>query len=234
MLTALEQVLQSQYATTLTNEFPKFTWHNYFMNSGTYDIQVTNVYTDTTTLPPAFTGPQWQLFREGLFYPRNDWNGVDPRSNGIPNAGVFVDRPVQYPWIGPSSRYSRWISSLGAGYFEFLGGAMVAPGSTLLVTLENNLSPEQSNLYSRVSVLPIRDFLDQVKPQNQFLTPTMGSQGPSSSRYTFRVANFDRCGRVTVIVNNVGTANQYLYRVNAEVFVPTPGTPLPPCTLQLP
>jgi hypothetical protein len=241
MVTAIDQVLQNQYATNLANEFPKFTWNNYFMNDGTYNTVLPRVYKNLADpLGPDSQHDnwhEWELIRSWLAYPRKDWSGNDPNnvppSNGIPNAGVLVDSPTQYPWTGPSPSYSSWVYSLGAGYFEFLGGAPIAPGSTLLVTLESNLSPDQANQNSRVSVLPILDFLTGPKPQNQFLTPSIGSQGPSSSRYYFRVANFDQCSRVTVIANNVGTTNQFLYGVTAQVLPPAPGTPMPACALIL-
>jgi hypothetical protein len=58
MVNSIDQVLRrSEYSTTLATEFPKFTWNNYFMITGTYDIQVTGVYANLATLPPTFTGP---------------------------------------------------------------------------------------------------------------------------------------------------------------------------------
>jgi len=78
------------------------------MNSGTYDIQVTGVYTNPTTLPPAFTGPQWQLFRSHLRDERRDWQAG--------KAGVFVELVRAYPYTAPVTTTQQ----LGARYIEFL------------------------------------------------------------------------------------------------------------------
>jgi hypothetical protein len=39
MVNSIDQVLRrSEYSTNLATEFPKFTWNNYFMITGTYNI----------------------------------------------------------------------------------------------------------------------------------------------------------------------------------------------------
>jgi hypothetical protein len=84
------------------------------MITGTYDIQVTNVYTNPATLTPSFTGPEWQLFRSHLRDTRKEWQGD--------NAGVFVDRVGQfesYPIDGPVLGKPSLVESLGAAYIEF-------------------------------------------------------------------------------------------------------------------
>jgi hypothetical protein len=223
MLTALEQVLQSQYATTLTNEFPKFTWHNYFMNSGTYDIQVTNVYTDTTTLPPAFTGPQWQLFRSHLFGNRGNWQAG--------NAGVRVVEAKAYPYTIPVTTTEQ----LGVHYIEFLArdNNPTPPNASaiLTVTLTTSRPVSTASRDARVSVLPIIDFINGPKPPNLFIAPQ--PESAFSSRYSFRVHNFGPCGRVTLIVNDVSPDFIFMHRVSTEVVVPPVPTRTAPCSVEI-
>ena len=97
IVNSIDQVLRrSEYSTTLATEFPKFTWNNYFMITGTYDTVLPGrVYGDLYDPQPNNyhdNAPEWQVFRNRLVYPRGDWSGSDPRSNGFANAGVLIDR----------------------------------------------------------------------------------------------------------------------------------------------
>jgi len=215
MTTAIEQVLRNQYGTNLPNEFPRFTWHNYFMNSGTYDIQVTGVYTNPTTLPPAFTGPQWQLFRSHLLGDRKNWQAG--------NAGVLVDRVGQtesYPIEGPAPGKPFLVENLGAAYIEFFPTTLpLNRAADLTITLSLNVYTGGSE--PRVSILPIPNFSATPHPPNNFVTPVII---PESTyliyRYTRTVNNFHQLNRVAVIVSSAGsvsTAHPFSYR--AEVIL---------------
>jgi len=234
MLTAIDQVLQNQYATNLANEFPKFTWHNYFLNNGTYDVQATNVYTNLATLTPSFTGPEWQLFRSHLQHPRNDWDGRDPRSNGIANAGVRADPVTVYPRSGPSVDYSPVAGPLGAAHVEFLRPSAISTNAALSVTLSIFLPRADPAGFIRTSVLPITNFGTLPHPGNQFLPPVpVSGEFTPIYRQTFRVAKFDQCNRVAVIVNNVHRLDTFRYEYIAELIPPL-STPTTPCTLVFP
>jgi hypothetical protein len=225
VLTAIDQVLRNQYAANLPNEFPKFTWHNYFMNAGTYDIQVTNVYTNLETLQPVFTGPQWQLFRSYLREGRDNWQAG--------KAGVLVDRVNIFPVSSITSTYSTRVENLGAAYVEFLPNASIGVNDVLSVTLTINLPLFDATRVARVSVLPIGNFASVPHPGNVFLTPRAAPPpAPLTSRYTFQVANFRQCNRVTLIANAVTiTKDVFDYSYLAEVITPA-GPPTPsPCFL---
>jgi hypothetical protein len=229
MTTAIDQVLRNQYGTNLANEFPKFTWNNYFMITGTYDINVTSVYTDVATLPPAFTGPEWQLFRNRLLYPRKDWSGSDPLSNGIPQAGVLVERVPDYP--NNNFHFPSWttpIQQFGVAYTEFMTNTSLIAGGVLSVTIDVDWSLSDAQQYGRVSALPLTSF---TTVPNTFLTPnTAYLPDKTVSRYTFRVADFAHCNRVALLINNLGpTKLSYTYSVEV---VPPAGPIPPPCSLR--
>jgi hypothetical protein len=95
MTVAIDSVLGGYGNKSWATEFPNFAWNNYFMINGTYDIQVTNVYTNLATLPPPFTGLEWQLFRSWLREDRDKWQAG--------NAGSSSTRFVNF----------RQISSMG-------------------------------------------------------------------------------------------------------------------------
>jgi len=197
------------------------------MTNGTYDIQVTNVYTDLVTLQPVFTGPEWQLFRSHLKDERKDWQ--------TGNAGVLTARIDQYPRSGPLPNYSASVGNLGAGYAEFLprnNNQPIAPGTVLSVTVTVELPETIARANARVSVLPIINFLGPVLPNNNFLTPR--SAGITRSNYSFRIANFDQCNRVTIMTNILSGGSASFNNYEAQL-VPQPlTTPVPPCFLQLP
>jgi hypothetical protein len=214
MLTAIEQVLQNQYATNLTNEFPKFTWHNYFMNAGTYDIQVTNVYTNLETLQPAFTGPQWQLFRSHLREGRDNWQ--------VGNAGVaIIDQVVQFPVNGPPTGKPDAIASLGAAYLEFYP-TNLSPGITadlnIAITIPSGaMLPIEDR--PRVSVMAIASFGATPHPSNDFIQPTT-HVGSLDLRYNRLVTNFKSLDRVVVIISNISpTVGNVPYRYSANIVI---------------
>jgi hypothetical protein len=232
MLTAIDQTLRNQYNTTIANAFPNFTWHNYFMNNGTYDLQVTNVYTNTnpTTLPPAFTGPQWQLFRSHLREGRDNWQAG--------HAGVWVDRVNIFPANSNSitSTYSSRVENLGAAFIEFVPNPSLSATAVLSVTFTVHLPLLDTTRLARVSVLPISNFAAVPHPGNVFLTPRAAPPPtPLTSHYTFRVANFRQCDRVTLIANAITTtADLFDYRYLAEVITPSNPPSPSPCLLVVP
>jgi len=193
------------------------------MNSGTYDIQVTGVYTNPTTLPPAFTGPQWQLFRSHLRDERRDWQAG--------KAGVFVELVRAYPYTAPVTTTQQ----LGARYIEFLArdNNLNPPDAraVLTVTLTTGRPVATASRDARVSVLPITDFINGPKPPNLFIAPQ--PQSAFSSRYSFRVHNFGQCGRVTLIVNDVSPDFTFMHSVSAEVVVPPVPARTTPCSIEV-
>ncbi|HEX4850921.1 MAG TPA: hypothetical protein VFV08_08955, partial [Puia sp.] len=84
---------------------------------------------------------------------------------------------------------------------------------------------------ARISGLPIISgtFVPGPHPQNNFIVGQ--SSGGVSTQYVFHVANFDKCDRVALIINNVNTTTNFGYSYFAyAVYPPTPTpTPLPPC-----
>ncbi len=227
MLTAINQVLGGYGGKSLATEFPKFTWHNYFMNSGTYDIQVTGVYTNPATLPPAFTGPQWQLFRSHLREGRDNWQAG--------NAGVRTAREENLTnrVVGPPSNYSPIVEPRGVGYVEFLRPAAIGTNTTLSVTLDVYLPYVNASDDIRVSALPIQNFNALPHPNNQFLPSIRVNTGRVTYRHTFRVANFHQCDRTTLIINNLRRSDSFEYKYTAEL-IPSLSTPTTPCALVFP
>lgn len=232
MLTALEQVLQSQYATTLTNEFPKFTWHNYFMNNGTYDaVLPQRVYTNLND--PLGPGnfhdnwQEWQLFRFWLKDERRNWQAG--------NAGVRTAQENNYANRvgGPPPNYSSVVESQGVSYVEFLRPATIGANTTLSVTLDVYLPFVNVSDDIRVSVLPIRSFSTLPHPSNQFIPSTYISIGRVTYRHTFRVANFHQCDRAAVIINNLRRSDAFEYTYTAELIPPLSGLDIP-CALVWP
>jgi len=194
------------------------------MITGTYDIQVTSVYPDLVTMQPAFTGPQWQLFRSGLKDGRENWQTGHP--------GVLIDRVNIFPVSSITSTYSTRVENLGAGYIEFLPNPSIGANDALSVTFTINLALFDANRVARVSVLPIGNFGNS-RPGNVFLSPQ--AVLPLTSRYTFRVENFKQCDRITLIANAVTiTKDVFDYSYLAQVITPA-GPPSPsPCLLVLP
>lgn len=226
-IAAIDQVLQSQYSTTLASEFPKFTWNNYFLNDGTYvNISPTGVYTDVTYSTTLVSMPDWQLFRSHL---------RDGRENYLAgNAGVFTDPRITYPGSGPSAGYSRFTGSLGVGYLEFMRPSTITANAALSVTLTLYLPDTNPEAYIRTSILPIANFSSVPHPGNQMLTPVFVNNMPTPTyRQTFRVAKFDQCNRVAVIVNNINRYNPFQYEYIAEVIPPIPQVSSP-CALVVP
>jgi len=220
-------IKQHNASSSLADEFPKFTWNNYFMITGTYDIQVTNVYTNLATLPPTFTGPEWKLFRSHLKDERKDWQAG--------NAGALTAGIDQYPRNGPLPNYNTWVENLGAGYVEFFPrnyNQPIAPRTVLSVTITVGLPETMARANARVSVLPIINLLGPVLPNNNFLTPR--SSGVTSSNYSFRIANFDQCNRVTIMANILSGGSASFNNYEAQLVPQPPTTPVPPCFLQLP
>lgn len=224
MIKAIDIVVRGCNGTTnLANEFPKFTWNNYFMITGTYDIQVTNVYTNLVTLQPTFTGPEWQLFRSHLQRERKDWQAG--------NAGVRADPVTGYPRSGPSVDYSPVAGPLGAAHVEFLRPTSISANAALSVTLSIFLPRADPDAFIRTSALPITNFGTLPHPGNQFLPPVpVSGELTPTYRQTFRVAKFDQCNRVAVIVNNINRYNPFQYEYIAELIPPLV-TPTTPCTL---
>jgi len=227
MASAIDQVLQNQYATNLANEFPKFTWNNYFMITGTYNATLPpRVYTNLNDPlgPNNFhdNWAEWQLFRFWLQQDRKRYQ------DGF--AGVFVDSALGYPWNSFGSSVER----LGVRYVEFVprdvNGQKLSARAVLTVTLTTNWNTSTASRDARISVLPIRNFTDTVHPANVFVQPQSTGSGTG---YRFRVHNFGQCDRVALIVNDVGTTLNLVHDVVTEVNIPVvPATPNP-CFLEL-
>jgi hypothetical protein len=238
MLTAIDQTLQrSEYGTTLANEFPEFTWNNYFMITGTYDTVLPGrVYADlydpfnTNRQMVGFhdNAPEWQVFRNRLVKGRENY--------AAGNVGVLVDRVNIFPVSSITSTYSTRVENMGAGYIEFLPNPSIGANGALSVTFSVNLPLFDANRVARISVLPINNFINLPHPGNVFLVPRVAPP-PSVliSQYTFEVANFGQCDRVTLIANAVTvTTDVYDYSYLAQVHTPV-GPPSPsPCLLVLP
>lgn len=233
MVSAIDQVLQNQYTTNLANEFPKFTWNNYFLNDGTY-TRSDSVYPDISNPSGApTTETEWQLFRSKLFYPRSDWSGSDPRSSGIPNAAGLVDQVKNYPASSQTSPFAPQVGNLGAAYVEFLPNSSIGATDILSVTFGIYLAPPSAAQVARVSVLPVTNFVNSPHPSNVFLNPLL-AQPSGTSSYTFQIVNFKQCDRVALIANNVLPPFVYNYGYAAEVITPAMPTTSAPCSLVLP
>jgi hypothetical protein len=181
----------------LTEEFPKFTWNNYFMITGTYDINVTNVYTDSATLPPTFTGPEWKLFRSFLHDGREIWQAG--------NSGVLAKRVDAYPVDG-STQVNPQIGRFGAAYIEFYppGG----PAAQLNLTL--TITKQWGKANPKVSVIPIANF--QTHPPNNFINPVADTG--LSLGYVYTYNNFNALDRLLVIISNVDGDINFSYSAN--------------------
>lgn len=178
------------------------------MNSGTYDLQVTNVYTNVETLRPVFTGPQWQLFRSHLVGDRRNWQAG--------KAGVFVDQVGQfesYPIDGPAPGRPSAVDNLGSAYIEFFPTTLLQGRSAdLNITLR--VYNAASAPAPKVSIIPITDFA--AHPGNDFVSPVFVLEGTEwIYRYTRTIPNFHQLNRVTVIISNMGDLHSFSYR--AEV-----------------
>jgi len=226
--TAIDEVIPQYKAnSSLASEFPQFTWNNYFMITGTYDIQVTNVYTDLAKFPATFTGPEWKLFRERLRDGRERWQSG--------NAGVLVERINIFPANSITSTFNTRVENLGAAFIEFVPNTTVGANDVLSVTLTVNLPLFESTRVARVSVLPITNFTN-TSPGNLFLSPRAAPPPLGlASTYTFQVANFKHCDRVALIANAVTTTKDafdysYIARVVAPIGSPSPS----PCSLMVP
>ena len=152
MTGAINSVLGGYGYKSWATEFPNFTWNNYFMINGTYDTQITNAYTDLATLPPPFTGPEWQLFRSWLTTGRENYQAgnagvalVDQANFQLPN-NLSVD--------GPPSGKPDTVDHLGAVYIEFYSNNLnLQAGQTADLNLSIWLpNPESADTYcQRVS-----------------------------------------------------------------------------------
>lgn len=220
VVVAIDDILQRPiYSTTLTTEFPKFTWQNYFLNGDAYTRTVT-AYKDVQN-PADTPTPQaeWKLFRSWLAPERRDYQV----------SASLVDPVKTYPFIGPSGSYNPRIENLGVGFIEFLPSQQMSAGSTLSVTLRVGVSLGDANRSAQISVLPILNFTTGPHPHNIFLTPQAGDY--LTSYYSFKVKNFEGCNRVALIINGMA---EFMYGYSADVSPgPTPPpTPLPPCSVQ--
>jgi len=225
MLDAIDQVLRRrEYGTTLADAFPNFTWNNYFLNRGTYDQRLNNIYPDVEN-PGG--GPvsmaEWELFRSWLRGDRGN------HQNG--NAGVRTDRRDTYPVMEPSPNYSPVVGPLSAGYVEFMRPNAIGTNTTLSVTLDIHLPTSDPDGFIRASVLPIGNFINLPHPANHFLvsTPLPLALTPTY-RHTVRIANFHQCDRVTLSINNIHRLDFLRYEYTAEL-VPPLTAPAPPCSL---
>ena len=227
MIAAIDQVLQEQYATSLRNEFPKFTWNNYFLNDGTYTRAV-NLYFDVfNPVGNPRAAPEWELFRSWLVDPRNNYQQE--------HAGVLTKPENSYPASGPQN-YPSGVDALGSGYIEFLSPANVAAGTQLNVTLYTNLEPNLGDTAVQAYVIPIlpTHFTTLPHPDGTLLAPQPSQKwiGTYLTQYTFHIENFDRCGRITLILNNVNTQT-IAYRFEADLTQP-PLPPNDPCLVRTP
>ena len=223
MLTAIDQTLQrSEYGTTLANEFPKFTWNNYFMITGTYDTVLPGrVYADlydpfnTNRQMVGFhdNAPEWQVFRNRLVGGRENYQ--------VENAGVLVDRVGQiesYPIDGPAPGKPFFVESLGSAYVEFFPTTLPLT-RTADLTITVSLKVYSGGTSPKVSIIPISNFSATPHPANNFATPVITPEGTYLVyKYAQTVQNFRQLNHVAVIISNpsnVSTAIPFSYR--AEV-----------------
>jgi len=200
MLTVIDWTLQNYYSTNLADEFPKFAWYNYFLNSNTYTrtVAVYTVWNNVSGNPTSEM--EWQLFRSWLQPPRNDFQN---------SAGVLVDQvffdPSTMSKSGPS-RIPNTIDALGAAYIEFFQQGLTIPigGS---VDLNFTIAiPGGTNIpiadRPRVSVLPIPgDFNANVHPPNAFINPIADATG-QNLLYSQTIPSFHNYRHVAVIISN--------------------------------
>jgi hypothetical protein len=216
MIEAIDWAIKQYNAGSgLTEEFPKFTWNNYFMITGTYDINVTYVYTDSATLPPTFTGPEWKLFRSHLERERKDYQGG--------NAGVaIIDQVVNFPVIGPPVNKPNAVESLGAAYIEFYP-TNVPTGITadlnVTITIPSGAMLPVADR-PKVSIIAFSNFGATLHPPNDFVQPTTQA-GSLDLIYTRQVINFKTSSisnRVVVIISNISpTLGNVPYRYSATI-----------------
>jgi uncharacterized repeat protein (TIGR01451 family) len=199
IIEAIDTVIGEYNGTTnLANEFPKFTWNNYFMITGTYGIQVTNVYTDLVTLPPSFTGPEWKLFRNFAQEDRKKWQDG--------NAGVNpVARVFQFPVDVSPGTTTAIVDHWGAGYLEFfpsrlnLQTGQTADLNLTIVVGNGNVIPQADR--PRVSIMPITAWGgNTLPPPNDFVQPVLSG---GALIYNRNIPNFNTYNRVAVIINNI-------------------------------
>jgi len=205
MVKALDQVLKRpDYGTTLADEFPKFTWNNYFMITGTYSAVLPGrVYTNLADpMGRDVFGRdnwhdnwnEWQLFRFWLNDERRDYQND--------NAGVLVDRVGQsesYPIDGPLPGKPSVVDSLGAAYVEFFPTSL-PQGRVADLTVVVSLKVYTGGANPKVSIIPITNF-GSTSPNN-FVVPVIVPEGTYLVyKYTQTVQNFHQLNRVAVIIS---------------------------------
>lgn len=167
-----------------------------------------------------FAGEEWQLFRSYLPPPRDDLQ------NGA--GGALANSVQQYPWNGPSA-YNSTVGTLGTANIEYLPRNLPAGNVVLTVSFDINIPLLDANQVAYISVLPIRIFANGFANGLRIRIASIG-WGSGISRYSFLVNNFQQCDRVALILNGVNSGFGYNYA--AEITLPPPGTPMPPCFLQ--
>jgi hypothetical protein len=180
------------------------------MITGTYDIQVTNVYTDLAKFPSTFTGPEWKLFRERLTGDRRNYQGS--------NAGVQVEqvgRSNSYPLDGPTRGNPSVIENLGVAYVEFYTSTLnLPPGAVADLHLTIVIRKKLGQPDPKVSMVPISSFSATPLPNNNFINPTIGG---INLLYDVTQVNFNRLDRVVLIISNYGAPVDFSYY--AEVTI---------------
>jgi hypothetical protein len=202
---------------SLADEFPKFTWNNYFLNHGTYDRRLNNIYPNVEN-PGG--GPvsmdEWELFRSKLF--------GDRRNNG--NAGVFV--PLGHHFQQPGGLSIDWptinqpypVDYLGAVYLEYYPD-LLPTGRLADLTLTVTLRRLPGGADPTVSVISFADFTTTPHPGNNLISPNVTLDGDHVVyQYTQTIQNFHQLkpnGRVAMIISNPGGWGQFSCR--AEVIL---------------
>lgn len=122
--------------------------------------------------------------------------------------------------------YAAATEPLGTGYIEFVKGTL-PPGTpvSLNVTISTDIPVDSADSLARFAILPIQDFTGATvpRPSNQFLP----AHGLLTATNSFRIANFQQCDRVALIVNNVNFVwiVQYHYHTELDYTPILPGTP---------
>lgn len=127
MLAAMEEVLTQNYNTNLRDVFPEFARLNYFMNQGTYDTVVPQVYPNVQDLGSLQNNwALWQIFRDKLLPPNSARNN-SPQDT----AAVVVEGHVLPPSINsfPIEGEASSVDHLGATYIEIWHSHLLSRGT---------------------------------------------------------------------------------------------------------
>jgi hypothetical protein len=217
MLAAIEEVLTQNYNTNLRDVFPEFARLNYFMNQGTYDTVIPQVYPNVQDLGSLQNNwALWRIFREKLRQGRENF--------AAGNAGVEIARTIDQEWnLFPAAGQATNVDHLGVAYLEFRTTQLNLPAGTAADLQLTITVPDRGGLLPlhrpRVSVMAIQGFAAVPHPANTFLDPIVNGV---DLEYTTTIQNFQQYDRVAVLVSNILTHENYdglTVRYNAAIVL---------------